>query len=255
MTTLIIEDEKLAAEKLIELIYKYDSSIEVKAILDSVEKSVDWFRKNNHPDLVFMDIQLADGLSFEIFEKTEVNSPVIFTTAYDEYTIDAFKVNSVDYLLKPVDIDELTAAINKYKSNFGPKGLKEFKPGPEIYEKLINQLTQSYKNRFLVKVGLHIRSLPVEDIEYFYTSEKSTFLCTTDGKNYDLDYSLDQLAKLVDPGLFFRISRKFIINLSAIKDIIAYSNSRLKIILKNPPDEDAIVSREKVRDFKKWLDR
>lgn len=255
MTTLIIEDEKLAAEKLTEFIHRYDSSIEVKDILDSVEKSVEWFRNNDHPDLVFMDIQLADGLSFEIFEQTEVKSPVIFTTAYDEYTINAFKVNSVDYLMKPVDIDELAAAINKYKSNFGPQVQEEFKPGAEIYDRLINQLTQSYKNRFVVKVGVHIRSLPVEDIEYFYTTEKSTFLCTIDGKNYALDYSLDQLEKLVDPGLFFRISRKFIINLTAIKDIIAYSNSRLKIILKNPPDEDAIVSREKVRDFKKWLDR
>ncbi len=255
MTTLIIEDEKLAAEKLIELIHRYDSRIEVKEILDSVDKSVKWFNSNHHPDLVFMDIQLADGLSFEIFELTEVKSPVIFTTAYDEYTIKAFKVNSVDYLLKPVDLNDLAVAIEKYKTNFGPKAQKEFRPGFEIYDRLINQLTNSYKNRFVVKVGVHIRSLPVEEIEYYYTCEKSTFICTIEGKNYAVDYSLEQIEKLIDPELFFRISRKFIINLNAIKDIIAYSNSRLKIILKNPPDEDAIVSREKVREFKKWLDR
>jgi len=255
MITLIIEDEKLAAERLIELISKYDSSIEVVKVLDSVEKSVEWFNSNPHPDLVFMDIQLADGLSFEIFERTQVKSPVIFTTAYDEYTIRAFKVNSVDYLLKPVDYEELTAAIEKFKLYFGPKTKKGFKPDVEIYDKLISQLVHQYKNRFVIKVGVHIRSIPVEKTDYFFICEKSTFICTEDGKNYAIDYYLDQLEKLIDPQLFFRINRKFIINLDAVKDIIAYSNSRLKIILKNPPDEDVIVSREKVKDFKKWLDR
>ena len=255
MTALIIEDERLAAEKLVELIQRYDSGIEIKEILDSVEKSVEWFNNNPHTDLVFMDIQLADGLSFEIFELTEVRSPVIFTTAYDEYMIKAFKVNSVDYLLKPVDINDLAAAIEKYKTNFGPTAQKGYRQETEIYNRLLNQLTRSYKNRFVVKVGMHIRSIPAEDIEYFYTCEKSTFLCTTEGKNYALDYSLEQLEKLINPELFFRISRKFIINLNAVKDIIAYSNSRLKVLLNRQPDEDAIVSREKVRDFKRWLDR
>ena len=255
MITLIIEDEQLAAERLIELISKYDSRMVVKKVLDSVEKSVEWFISNPHPDLVFMDIQLADGLSFEIFEQTEVKSPVIFTTAYDEYTIRAFKVNSVDYLLKPIDYEELAAAIEKFRLNFGPKAKKEFKPDVEIYDKLMSQFIHPYKNRFIVKVGLHIRSIPVEEIDYYFICEKSTFICTKEGKNYAIDYYLDQLEKLVDSQLFFRINRKFIINLDAVKDIIAYSNSRLKIILKNPPDEDAIVSREKVKDFKKWLDR
>jgi two-component system LytT family response regulator len=255
MITLIIEDEKLAAERLIELISKYDSSIEVKKVLDSVEKSVEWFNSNPHPDLVFMDIQLADGLSFEIFEKTQVKSPVIFTTAYDEYTIRAFKVNSVDYLLKPIDYKELAAAIEKFRLNFGPKTKKEFRPDVEIYDRLISQLVHQYKNRFVIKVGVHIRSIPADEIDYFFICEKSTFICTEEGKNYAIDYYLDQLEKLIDPQLFFRINRKFIININAVKDIIVYSNSRLKIILKNPPDEDAIVSREKVRDFKEWLDR
>ena len=172
MITLVIEDEKLAAERLIELVCKYDSRIEVIKVLDSVEKSVEWFNSNPHPDLVFMDIQLADGLSFEIFEKTEVKCPVIFTTAFDEYTIRAFKVNSVDYLLKPVDYDELAAAIEKFRLNFGPKTKQEFKPEVEIYDKLINQFVHPYKNRFVVKVGLHIRSIPVEEIDYFFICEK-----------------------------------------------------------------------------------
>jgi two-component system LytT family response regulator len=239
MITLIIEDEKLAAERLIELISKYDSSIEVKKVLDSVEKSVEWFNSNPHPDLVFMDIQLADGLSFEIFEKTQVKSPVIFTTAYDEYTIRK----------------ELAAAIEKFRLNFGPKTKKEFRPDVEIYDRLISQLVHQYKNRFVIKVGVHIRSIPADEIDYFFICEKSTFICTEEGKNYAIDYYLDQLEKLIDPQLFFRINRKFIININAVKDIIVYSNSRLKIILKNPTDEDAIVSREKVRDFKEWLDR
>lgn len=255
MITLIIEDEKLAAERLIKLIDKYDNRIEVLKVLDSVERSVEWFVSNPHPDIVFMDIQLADGLCFEIFELTKVRSPVIFTTAYDEYTIKAFKVNSVDYLLKPIDYEELAAAMEKYKLNFGPKKNKEFKPDDELYDKLIRRFIHQYKNRFVIKVGLHIRSIPVEEIDYFYVSEKSTFICTEAGKNYAVDYYLEQVESLIDPGLFFRISRKFIINLNAIKDIIAYSNSRLKIVLKNPPDEDAIVSREKVKDFKRWLDR
>jgi two-component system LytT family response regulator len=255
MNTIVIEDEKLAAQKLIELIHKYDVNIKVIEILDSVEKSVEWFRNSDHPDLVFMDIQLADGLSFEIFEQTEVRSPVIFTTAFDEYTIKAFKVNSVDYLLKPIDYEELSAAIDKYKSNFGPRVINEYKPDIELYDKLITQFVHPYKNRFVVKVGLHIRSIPVDNIDYFFICEKSTFICTKEGKSYAIDYYLDRVEQLVDPRLFFRISRKYIICIDAVKDIIAYSNSRLRIVLNNPPEEEAIVSREKVRDFKIWLDR
>jgi two-component system response regulator LytT len=176
MITLIIEDEKLAAERLAKLINKYDRRIEILKVLDSVEKSVEWFNSNPHPDLIFMDIQLADGLSFEIFEQTKVKSPVIFTTAYDKYTIRAFKVNSVDYLLKPVDYKELAAAIEKYKLYFGPETKKEFKPDDEIYDRLISQLVHQYKNRFVIKVGVHIRSIPAEKIDYFFICEKSVFI-------------------------------------------------------------------------------
>jgi two-component system LytT family response regulator len=255
MTALIIEDEKLAARRLSDLVQRYDSKIKIIGIIDSVEKSVEWFRSNDHPELVFMDIQLADGLSFEIFEQTEVRSPVIFITAFDEYTIKAFKVNSVDYLLKPVDYKEFAAAMEKYKSNFGPRPADEFKPDIELYDRLVSQFVHPYKNRFVVKVGLHIRSIPVDNIDYFYICEKSTFICTGEGKSYAVDYYLDRIEQLVDPRLFFRINRKFIISINAVKDIIAYSNSRLRIVLNNAPEEEAIVSREKVKDFKIWLDR
>jgi two-component system LytT family response regulator len=255
MNTLVIEDEKLAAQRLVELIHRYDSKIKVIGIIDSVEKSVEWFRSSDHPELVFMDIQLADGLSFEIFEQTEVRCPVIFITAFDEYTIKAFKVNSVDYLLKPVDYKELAAAMKKFKSNFGPRAVDRYKPDIELYDRLVSQFVHPYKNRFVVKVGLHIRSVPVENIDYFYICEKSTFICTGEGKNYAIDYYLDNLEQLVDPRLFFRINRKFIISIRAVSDILAYSNSRLKIVLNNTPEEEAIVSREKVKDFKIWLDR
>jgi two-component system LytT family response regulator len=255
MNTLVIEDEKPAARRLVELIHRYDSKIKVIGIIDSVEKSVEWFRSSDYPELVFMDIQLADGLSFEIFEQTVVHCPVIFTTAFDEYMIKAFKVNSVDYLLKPINYEELAAAMEKYKSNFGPRPADEFKPDIELYDTLISQFVHPYKNRFVVKVGLHIRSIPVDKIDYFYICEKSTFICTVEGKSYAIDYYLDRIEQLVDPRLFFRINRKFIISINAVRDIIAYSNSRLKIVLNNPTEEEAIVSREKVRDFKTWLDR
>jgi two-component system LytT family response regulator len=255
MNTLVIEDEKLAAQRLVELIHRFDRRIKVIGIIDSVEKSVEWFRSSDHPELVFMDIQLADGLSFEIFEQTEVRSPVIFTTAFDEYMIKAFKVNSVDYLLKPVDYEELAAAMEKYKSNFGPRPADEYKPDTELYDNLISQFVHPYKNRFVVKAGLHIRSVPVDNIDYFYICEKSTFICTGEGRSYAVDYYLDRIEQIVDPRLFFRINRKFIISIGAVKDIIAYSNSRLRIVLNNPPEEEAIVSREKVKDFKIWLDR
>lgn len=252
MNILIIEDEPLAAERMAELVKKYDASIEICAQIPSVSNAVEWLNNNSHPDLILMDIQLEDGLSFEIFEQVKVLSPVIFTTAYDEYTIKAFKVNSVDYLLKPVDYSELTAALNKFKTFFGPQTRTE---DTGIYEKLLKQLGNKYKNRFIVKVGQHIRSVPVDDIIYFYTSDKSSFICASNGRSYALDYSLDQVETFVDPESFFRINRKYLINWNAIEDIHIYSGSRLKIVLKQVSEEDMTVSREKVKEFKAWLDR
>ncbi|MBN2174122.1 MAG: response regulator transcription factor [Bacteroidales bacterium] len=252
MKVIVVEDEKMAAEGLIGLIRRVDPEMEVIAQPDSVKKAVEWFNNHPPPDLAFFDIQLADGLSFKIFEKTLVECPVIFTTAYHEYAIRAFKVNSIDYLLKPIDLQDLTNAINKFKKSYhDPKQ----KLQPEVFDKVLNLLTNNYKQRFVVKVGEHIRSIPVEDILYFYSQEKATFFHTVDNRNYVIDYSLEQVEELLDPQMFFRINRKYMITIRAIQDIITYSNSRLKTELKNSDDNDVIVAREKVKDFKKWLDR
>ncbi len=255
MNILIIEDEPLAAERMAELVKKYDASIEICAQIPSVKNAVEWLNNNPHPDLILMDIQLEDGLSFEIFEQVKVLCPVIFTTAYDEYTIKAFKVNSVDYLLKPVDYSELVAALNKFQTFFGPQNQKKADPDTHLYEKLLNQLGHKYKNRFIVKVGQHIRSVPVDDIIYFYTTDKNSFICASSGRSYALDYSLDQIESLINPEVFFRINRKYLVNWNAIEDIQIYSGSRLKIVLKKASEEDMTVSREKVKEFKDWLDR
>lgn len=255
MKVVVIEDEVLAAERLIDLLKKYDLNIEILGIFDSVKRSVQWFKKNTHPDLSFMDIQLADGLSFEIFEQTIVNCPVIFTTAFDEYAVRAFKVNSIDYLLKPIDFNELSAAIDKFKSIQLSKSKNIKQTYNKVFDKVLNMLTQQYKNRFVIKVGEHIKFISIEDINYFYSLEKATYIKTENNNDYVIDYSLEQLENLIDPLLFFRINRKYLISLNSIMDIITYSNSRLKIKLSNSKDNDIIVSREKVQNFKKWLDR
>jgi len=253
MNVVVIEDEHLAAKRLVDLIKKFDASIEVLAKLSSVKKSLEWFKKHRLPDLLFMDIELADGLSFEIFDSIELTCPVIFTTAYDEYAIRAFKVNSIDYLLKPIDYDELCVAINKFKNNYKENPQKETSQNINI-EEVIHLLTNKYKNRFVVKVGVHIRPIEVSDIQFFYSLEKATYLCTNENKNYNLEYSLDQIERLVDPKQFFRVSRQYIVNISSIYEVLSYSSSRLKIKFKISNNQDVIVSREKVSKFKKWLE-
>ncbi len=252
MKVVIIEDEKLAADHLSDLIKKYDGTIEILTRLESVKKSVEWFNTNPQPDLAFFDIQLADGLSFEIFEETLVPCPIIFTTAFNEYAIKAFKVNSIDYLLKPIDFEELSTAIDKFKRIRGQQPVVN---SQAIFDNVLNMLTDNYKQRFVVKVGERIKSIQVENILYFYSLEKATYLHTSDDRNYVIDYSVEQLENLVDPNKFFRINRKYLVSLVAIDDIISYSNSRLKIELKHNDEMDAIVAREKVQNFKKWLDK
>jgi DNA-binding LytR/AlgR family response regulator len=249
MNCLIIEDEKVAAEKLFGLIKHYDQSIEITGIIQSVAKSIEWLNNNQAPDLIFMDIQLADGLSFEIFEQTIVKTPVIFTTAYDEYALKAFKVNSIDYLLKPIDQDELNNAINKFKENNTPREIPT-----QVFDSILHSLTKKYKNKFVLKVGEHIKVFIIEDIQCFYSMEKYTFLQNNSARDYAIDYTLDQLEDLLDPAQFFRINRKFIVSFTAISDIISYSNSRLKVKLNSNKSDDLIVSREKVQGFKKWLE-
>ncbi len=252
MKVLIIEDEKPAAEHIQNLIRRVDPAISIEGPLDSVKKSVAWFDSHPHPDLAMMDIQLADGLSFEIFEKTRVDCPVIFTTAFNEYAIRAFKVNSVDYLLKPIDFENLKSAMEKFRKNFLHRDMGKF---ALMMDQIMDNLGREHKQRFVIKVGEHLKSIPVENIHYFYSMEKATFIHTQDQHNYVIDYSLDQVEDLVDPQRFFRINRKYLISYQSIDDIITYSNSRLKIELHHSKDHDAIVAREKVSLFKKWLDR
>ena len=248
---IIVEDEKPSARRLQRMLSELN--IEALAMLHSVKEAVAWFKTNEHPDLILLDIQLSDGLSFEIFEQVTVNSAIIFTTAYDEYALKAFKLNSIDYLLKPIDDEELETAINKFTINQPVKHdlLVDIN---QIKKLLINPLDKSYKKRFTIKIGQHLRVVDTEDIECFYSEQKATYAYTIDRKNYLMDYSLEQLEDELDPSKFFKVNRKFIVNISAINDIISYTNSRLQIKLNNFSDLEIVVSREKVKEFRKWLE-
>ena len=254
MNILIIEDEKLAANRLSTLIKTMDETVKIVGILDSIKASVAWFSSNPQPDLTFMDIQLADGLSFEIFDQVAISCPVIFTTAFDEYALRAFKVNSIDYLLKPIDTDELSRAMEKFRNLHHESSNSELVGAP-VMDRVLQMLTKSFKSRFLVRAGEHIKTIPAEQVTFFYSMEKATFLNTIENKEYDIDYTLEELEGLLNPALFFRINRKYIVSMGAIRDIINYTNSRLKLKLVNSTDNEIIVSREKVADFKNWLDR
>jgi two-component system response regulator LytT len=250
MTTIIIEDEKPAARLLNRKLEKLN--IQVGVMLHSVEESLDWFSKNEHPDLIFLDIQLSDGLSFEIFEKIEIKSAVIFTTAYDEYALRAFKLNSIDYLLKPIDEDDLEVAVSKFKARL-PKQEKLQLDFEQIKKMLSNPFEKNYKKRFTVKIGQHLKVILTDEIECFFSENKGTYLHTFDNRNYLLETTLELLEQELDPAAFHRISRKFIIPLKAIREIVVYSNSRLKVILPSYSSDEVIVSREKVANFKIWI--
>jgi DNA-binding LytR/AlgR family response regulator len=250
MNVLIIEDEQPASQKLTRLLEQIDPDIKIVDVLKSVEETINWFLRNPNPDLMFMDIQLEDGICFEIFENCGMKTPVVFTTAYDAYTLNAFKVNSVDYLLKPIVLDELKNAIEKFKM------VHNQKMDSTKIESLITQQTPQKKERFLIKIGEHYKSIPASNINCFYIKERCNFINVDNGKNYAIDYSLDRIEQLIDSKLYFRINRNFIINFSAIQDIIAYSSNRLKIVLTNWKENDEIlVSRERVAEFKEWMDR
>jgi DNA-binding LytR/AlgR family response regulator len=249
MKVVIIEDEKPAARRLSRMLN--DLEIAPIAMLHSVEESVNWFYNNEHPDLLFLDIQLSDGLSFEIFEEIEVKSAIIFTTAYDEYVLKAFKLNSVDYLLKPLDNEELKTAIDKFKEIHITKKLNTITN--QQLKEIIFPNTNKYKKRFTIKIGQHLKLIPATAIECFFSENKATYLCTNTNRNYMIDDTLEELETKLSPELFFRVSRKYFININAIKDIISYTNSRLKITLKNYCESQIIVSRERVKDFKNWI--
>jgi two-component system, LytTR family, response regulator LytT len=250
MKILIIEDEKPAARLLKRKVEKL--GLPVTHMLHSVQEALQWFGENAHPDLIFLDIQLSDGLSFEIFEKVEIKSAVIFTTAYDEYALRAFRLNSIDYLLKPIDEEDLEAAIAKFRnrSAASPAGL-DF---DMIRRMLVNPLEKkTYKKRFTIRVGQQLKMVEVGEAECFYSENKGTYLHTFENRDYLLDVTLDQLESELDPADFFRVSRKFIIPMKAIKEINVYSNSRLKVLLPSYKQDEVIVSRERVGGFREWL--
>ncbi|MEO0527325.1 MAG: LytTR family DNA-binding domain-containing protein [Bacteroidota bacterium] len=251
MDVIIIEDEKPAARRLSRLLAQLN--VEVSTMLHSVEESVEWFQKNKHPDLIFLDIQLSDGLSFEIFDLIEVHSAIIFTTAYDEYALQAFKLNSIDYLLKPIDDEELAKAVKKFQ-NIKPTSQKIALDFEDIKKLLVNPLEREFKKRFTARVGQHIKILNAEDIECFYSENKGTYAATSDGRNYLLDTTLENLEPELEPKIFFRVSRKFYVNVNHINDIVSYTNSRLQIKLNRFNEQEIIVSRERVKDFKLWLE-
>lgn len=250
MTTVIIEDEKPAARLLQRKLQKI--GVDVDIMLHSVEASIEWFSQNEHPDLIFLDIQLSDGLSFEIFEKIDIKSAVIFTTAFDEYALKAFKLNSIDYLLKPIDDDDLEIAVEKFKARTPKQENFQF-DFEQIKKMLSGSSEKTYKSRFTVKIGQNLKVITCDEIECFYSENKGTYIHTLENRNYLIDNTLEVLEQELNPKNHFRISRKFIIPLKSIKEIVLYSNSRLKVILPTYKEEEIIVSREKVNDFKNWL--
>lgn len=249
MKVLIIEDESLAAEKLEELLLEIDPTIQVLARLGSIKESVQWFIHHT-ADLIFLDIQLSDGISFSIFEQVSVNTPVIFTTAFNQYAIKAFQLNSISYLLKPVRKSELTESLDKFQ------GLKSaFTIDFDSLMAHIQGREPGFKKRFLIQIGEKIKKIEVSEIAYFYVFEKGIYIKTFQGKSYPVEYTLDGLETVVDPSRFFRINRKFLVNMDAISNMIAYSRSRVKLDLEPAAEnnQDTIVSIDRSADFKKWL--
>ncbi len=254
MKLLIVEDESPALSRITKLLKEIDSRIEIIATADSIEAACSAFEQHTDFDLALMDIELADGQSFEIFKRTHVYCPVIFTTAYDEFALKAFKVNSIDYLLKPIDKIELIEALEKFKS------IQTIKPSALLQQQMETLLQQlkpvqaGYKNRFLIKTGTKLISIPIDDIAYFHAADKLVYLHTHKNDKYILDQSLDELIRVVDPTLFFHLNRQFIVHVNSIKTVNAYFNGKLKVEIAPIINEEVLVSREKASEFKKWLD-
>ena len=248
MKTLIIEDEIPAAKQLTKMLLHHDPSFTVMETLDSVEGAVRWLRVFPAPDLIFMDIQIADGLSFDIFKQVNLTSPVIFTTAFDQFAIQAFKVNAIDYLLKPVDPDDLGRALNKVK------GITSTATPAFSYDKLLQYFEKTtYKDRFLVKTGQHFVMLPIDEIAFFRSSDGLTQAYTHEGKKHFVEFTLDELERVIDPSAFFRISRSIIVSTGSVRAIHPHLNGRLKIDTHPKSPEEVFVSRDRAGEFKAWL--
>ncbi|MCK8491152.1 LytTR family DNA-binding domain-containing protein [Spirosoma sp. RP8] len=267
MNVFLIEDEELAVRKLTKLLLDVDPTINIVGTSASVRSAVAWLNANgpgqpSAPDLILMDIELADGQSFEIFEQTTVSAPVIFTTSYDEYALRAFKVNSIDYLLKPIKRHELEASLTKYKRTVADNG-EPVEPKPSDInvmdiDALVQQLRQQiqpadYRRRFLVKHRQQWVPIEVSDIAYFYSEEGVSLFRTHSNQKYSLDYPLDELEKMLDPTQFFRANRQYIVQINTIQQIHPYFNNKLKLVLKPAADDEVLVSRERAADFKKWM--
>jgi two-component system, LytTR family, response regulator LytT len=254
MKILIVEDEELAVKKLQKTLLSIDRMVEVVGVTDSIKSTVDFLKQNSSPDLILMDIELADGQSFEVFNMVPVKNPVIFITSYDEYALKAFKVNSVDYLLKPVQKDELEAALNKYKELNAVDNNKGSSDINNLIKELQSKLQpKEYRKRFLVKQAQKLVSIEVDDIAYFYSDGRLNFFKTRDSRKFVVDYTMDELSDMLDPEKYFRISRSFYVSVDSIDQIHDYFGNRLLLNLTPALDKEALVSREKVMDFKKWM--
>lgn len=251
MRILIIEDEALAAKKIRKMVEENEPGAVIAGITDSIESSVQWLQQEPHPDVILMDIELADGQSFEIFSRVDVKSTIIFTTAYDEYALRAFKVNSIDYLLKPVDPEELRRAFRKLKDRSGT-GLQVLSM-EQIIDALKDRTSPAYKKRFLVKQGQRLIPVDISEIAFFYTEDKVSFIRSFSDVRFMVDHSLDELEELLNPEHFFRANRQFIVSLKSLDGIHHHFNGKLKINLRPAPGEDVFVSRERAADFKTWL--
>jgi DNA-binding LytR/AlgR family response regulator len=251
MNVLIFEDEKHTANRLAKLLDEIDSAIQILKVIGSVKEGIEWFRENEMPDLIFQDIILSDGNCFDIFDAVEITAPVIFTTAFSEYALRSFQVNGIDYIVKPYDKKDIEKALKKFKrmkGAFAP-------PEKKLMKEILNRETIAPKRRFLIKTGDNYNILESSKISYFISEESVTFAVLFIGKKYIVDYTISELSELMDPGRFFRISRKAVVSVESVKKISSWFNSRLKLQLNPPTEEDIIVSRERVKDFKEWLDR
>jgi DNA-binding LytR/AlgR family response regulator len=248
---LMLEDEEPAAKRLQKLIKETGEEVEILAVIDSIAGAKTWLQKHPAPDLILVDIHLSDGNSLQIFKEINVPSPLIFVTAYDEYALQAFKLNSIDYLLKPVKKEELYSALEKFKRQ------KSKEQTPLNITKLLEAMQQpvadKYRDRFVIRYGEHIKTIETKDAAYFYTEARANFLITTDGKRYVVDFNLDQLEQMLNPQLFFRINRQFIISLQSIDEMTAWTKARVLIKLRPPSKHETIVSTERSPEFKKWL--
>ena len=256
MTILLIEDEAPAARRLAKLLAEAEPGATVLPAVDSIAGAVRWFQSQPPPDLLFCDIQLSDGLSFEIFQKTEVRCPVIFTTAYDEYALRAFRVNSIDYLLKPIDREKLVESLTKYrrlKESFGGNAAAGLRP---VLEKLLTNLCPSeptYRDRFLVAFRDRLLSVGVDEIAYFFSEQKTTHLVTHGSKTYPLDLTLEEVEADLDPRRFFRLNRQVLASGGAIGAVFTHFNGKLKLDLTPPHADELFVSRERAGEFKRWM--